>query len=501
MSNEAAAIGTADRRPVHALIVGAGLSGLGAAIRLKQHGFDDFVVVERGSDVGGTWRVNSYPGAGCDVPSQLYSYSFALNPEWSHSFSPQPEIYAYLRKVADDNGIRDRLLFDSAMTGARWNTETSRWDVDTANGNFSAQFLISGAGVLAEPSLPDIKGISTFEGKIFHSSRWDHSAELAGKRVAVIGTGSSSVQIVPSIAPEVERLDVYQRTATWVMPHLGRRYTGLERVLFKRVPGFQRFVRGLIYANREIFVVFQVKYPKLAVLLEIVGRVKMFLEIRDPEKRRKVVPTHRLGCKRMLVSNKFYRALDRKNVDLVTDGISEIRANSIVTEDGTEREVDAIVLATGFHVADSPTFNLYTGADGRTMAECAEEEGPKVYKGTTATNFPNLFMMLGANSGLNYTSLIYIIESQLNYVLSALTRMRELNLGTFEVKLAALDDYNAVIKKNMATTVWATGGCQSWFLDKAGNNSALWPDFSFRFRNQTREFDLTAYETTPAVAR
>ncbi|MFD6451013.1 flavin-containing monooxygenase, partial [Nocardia sp. NPDC060220] len=351
-------------------------------------------------------------------------------------------------------------------------------------------------GVLAEPNLPDIKGISSFEGEIFHSARWNHDATLAGKKVAVIGTGSSAVQIVPSIAPEVEHLDVYQRTATWVMPQISRPYLGLERFAFKRVPGLQRFIRALIYITRELFVITQVKYPWTGIVLETVGRFKMRFEIRDPELRRKVLPQHRIGCKRMLVSNKFYGALDRDNVDVVTDGIAEVRSGSIVSEDGTEREVDAIVLATGFHVADSPTFNLYTGRDGRTVSEAADAEGYQMYKGTTVANFPNIFFMLGANSGLNYTSLIYIIESQINYIVDAITTMEQRNLQSFEVRLDAQIEYNEQLQPKMARTVWVNGGCTSWFLDKHGNNSALWPDFSFKYRRMVRTFDIDAYDTT-----
>ncbi|MFI8973914.1 flavin-containing monooxygenase [Nocardia asteroides] len=487
---------TAPRRHVRVLIIGSGLSGLGTAIRLSQQGVTDYVVVERGADVGGTWRDNTYPGAGCDVPSQLYSYSFALNPNWSRSFSPQAEIEQYLREVADRYGVRDKHVFGCAMTAARWNDTDGHWEVDTTKAAYTADFVVSAAGVLAEPNLPDIKGISSFEGEIFHSARWNHDASLAGKKVAVIGTGSSAVQIVPSIAPEVEHLDVYQRTATWVMPQLARPYLWPERFAFRHIPGLQRLARGFIYLARELFVITQVKYPRTGLLLEAVGRAKMRWEIRDPQLRRKVLPEHRVGCKRMLVSNKFYPALDRDNVDLVTDGIAEVRANSIVTEDGTEREVDAIVLATGFHVADSPTFNLYTGRDGRTVSEAADAEGYQMYKGTTVANFPNMFFMLGANSGLNYTSLIYIIESQINYVVDAIATMQARNLRSFEVKVDVQRAYNRALEPKMARTVWVTGGCTSWFLDKHGNNSALWPDYSFKYRRLVRRFDIEAYDTT-----
>ncbi|MFF0541411.1 flavin-containing monooxygenase [Nocardia thailandica] len=487
-------------RHTQILIIGSGLSGVGTAVRLTQEGITDFLVLERSDDVGGTWRYNTYPGAGCDVPSHLYSYSFALNPDWSRSFSPQAEIHRYIRGVAERYGVLDKHLFGTEMTAARWDESAGQWEVQTTKGAFTAEIVVSAAGVLAEPRLPDIKGISEFEGEIFHSARWNHDSDLTGKRVAVIGTGASAVQIVPSIAGRVARLDVYQRTATWVMPHFLRPYFAVERLAFKHIPGLQRLIRGLIYANRELLVVTQAKYPRTAVALEIIARVKLWLEVRDRELRRKLTPTHRAGCKRLLTSNRYLPALTRDNVELVTDGIAEVRAHSIVTEDGTEREVDAIVLATGFHVADSPTYNLFAGRDGRTLAEVADKVGYRTYKGTTVNNFPNLFLMLGANSGLNYTSLIYVIESQINYLIKAIDTMRERGLRSVEVREDALETYNADVRDKMSRSVWVTGGCDSWFLDQQGNNSALWPDFSFRYRNKLREFDIDAYETTARTA-
>ncbi|WP_431971961.1 flavin-containing monooxygenase [Nocardia sp. bgisy134] len=488
------------RRHARVVIIGSGLSGLGTAVRLSQEGYTDFLVLERGEDVGGTWRVNTYPGAGCDVPSQLYSYSFALNPEWSRSFSPQPEIQRYIQGIADRYGVRDKHIFDCAMTAARWNDADSRWEIDTTRGAFTADIVVSAAGVLAEPKLPDIKGIHTFEGEIFHSAQWDHDADLAGKRVAVIGTGASAVQVVPSIAPEVAHLDVYQRSAAWVFPHLTRTYLAPERFAFKHVPGLQRLIRGLIYANRELFVITQAKYPATARLLEVIARVKLWWEVRDPALRKRLTPTFRAGCKRLLVSNKFYPALTRDNVDLVTDGIEEIRGRSIVSNDGTEREVDAIVLCTGFHVADSPTYSMFTGRDGRTLFEEFETDGLQAYKGTTVAGFPNAFTMLGANSGLNYTSLIYVIESQIAYVIDALATMDKQGLRTFEVRQDVQDEYNRAVQRKMARGVWLTGGCTSWFLDRHGNNPVLWPDFSFRLRQLLRKFDVENYETTDRVA-
>ncbi|QLY32828.1 flavin-containing monooxygenase [Nocardia huaxiensis] len=494
------AVGNRPARHSHIVIVGSGFSGLGMAIRLTQQGQRDFVVLERGNDVGGTWRDNTYPGAACDVPSHLYSYSFALNPNWSRSFSKQPEIQSYIQGVADKYGVRDKHIFGCDMTGARWNAERSVWEIDTNQGPFTADYLISAVGALCEPNLPDIKGINTFEGEIFHSARWDHDSDLSGKRVAVIGTGASAIQIVPAIAKQVAHLDVYQRTAPWLLPRADRPYLGVEKFAFKNIPGFQALSRAAIYAARETQVVGLAKFPPAMLALEAVARAKLFAEIRDPELRRKVTPNFRIGCKRMLISNEYYPALDRENVDVVTDGIKEITANSVITKDGVERPVDAIVVATGFHVTDSPAFETIAGRDGRTLAEVFDESGQQGYKGSAIHNYPNMFFLLGPNVGLGHTSMVYMIESQINYIADAIDQIEAKGLKTVEVRKDVQDEFNTELQKKLQGTVWSTGGCASWYLDKHGNNTTLWPDFTFRFRSLLEKFDVAAYDTTTAVA-
>ncbi|MGF6883343.1 cation diffusion facilitator CzcD-associated flavoprotein CzcO [Nocardia sp. GAS34] len=488
-------VGDPDVRHVHILIVGSGFSGLGMAIRLSQQGVRDYVVLERGGDVGGTWRDNTYPGAACDVPSQLYSYSFALNPDWSRSFSRQPEIQQYIQGVADRYGVRDKHIFDCEVLGAQWSQARARWDVQTSQGEFTADIVISAVGALCEPNLPDIKGINEFQGQIFHSARWDHEADLSGKRVAVIGTGASAIQIVPSIAPKVAQLDLYQRTAPWLLPRMDRPYTLPERLAFKYVPGVQRLSRAAIYAARETQVVGLAKFPPAMLALETVARAKLRLEVPDPQLREKVTPNFRIGCKRMLISNEYYPALGRDNVDVVTEGIREIRAGSIVTADGTEREVDAIVVATGFHVTDSPAFETISGRDGRTLAEVFDESGQQGYKGTSIANYPNMFFLLGPNVGLGHTSMVYMIESQIAYVADAIATIDRLGLSTVEVRKDVQDTFNRELQGKLVGSVWSTGGCASWYLDKHGNNTTLWPDFTFRFRRMLEKFDMSAYET------
>ncbi|WP_433601569.1 flavin-containing monooxygenase [Nocardia sp. CA-135953] len=483
-------------RHVKTIIIGSGFAGLGLAIRLSKQGRNDYLVLERGGDVGGTWRDNTYPGAACDVPSHLYSYSFALNPNWSRSFSEQGEIQQYIQGVAREYNVLDKHLFNCDVTAARWNNATNLWHIESTKGSFTADTVVSAVGALCEPALPDIKGINGFEGEIFHSARWNHDADLTGKRVAIIGTGASAIQIVPSIAPQVAHLDVYQRTAPWLLPRMDRPYTLPERLAFRHIPGFQRLSRAAIYAARETQVVGLAKVPALMQAFELIAKAKLQLEIRDPELRKKVTPNFRIGCKRMLISNDYYPALSRPNVDVVTDGITEVRANSIVTNDGTERETDALIVATGFHVTDSPTYNAISGKDGRTLAEVFDEVGQQGYKGSAVANFPNMFFLLGPNVGLGHTSMVYMIESQINYIADALATVDRLGLRTVEVKRAVQDTYNKNLQGKLVKSVWSTGGCASWYLDKHGNNTTLWPDFTFEFRRITKNFDVAAYETT-----
>ncbi|MBV8235516.1 MAG: NAD(P)/FAD-dependent oxidoreductase, partial [Acidimicrobiia bacterium] len=325
-------------------IVGAGFAGLGAAIRLRQEGIEDFVVFEKSSDVGGTWWDNSYPGCQCDVPSHLYSFSFALNPDWSNTYSPQPEIWAYLRRTAESFGVLPHIRLDTVVTDARWNEGTGTWCLDTSGGEHTADVLIGANGALSEPATPDIPGLDRFAGPAFHSARWDQTRSLTGKRVAVVGTGASAIQIVPSIQPDVAQLHVFQRTPPWVLPHSGRPISGVERRLYGRVPAAQRFVRGLVYWSRELVAYGMTRNPRM---LEPVRRVAirhLHEQVKDPALRAKVTPGYTPGCKRLLPSNDYYPALGKENVEVVTDAITEVREHSVVTADGAEREIDVLVL-------------------------------------------------------------------------------------------------------------------------------------------------------------
>ena len=417
------------------LVVGAGFAGLAMAVRLKQAGIDDFVILERGDDVGGTWRDNTYPGAACDVPSHLYSFSFAPNPRWTRAFSPQWEILDYLRDVARRYGIVPHLRLGTGAAALRWDDGERHWVVDVerqaeagsddagGNGGYTADVVVGAMGALSEPSLPDIPGIETFAGTLFHSAGWDHTHDLAGERVAVIGTGASAIQFVPEIQPAVAHLDVYQRTPPWIVPRRDRALRPLERRLFRAVPAVQQAIRAGIYWVRELLA-FGFTHPQRMVPIQRLAAAHLARQVRDPDLRTRLTPDYTIGCKRILISNDWYPALQQPNVELVSDGIAEVRPHSVVTADGSERPTDTIICGTGFHVTDFPAGRRIHGPGGATLSDVWQARGSmEAYLGTTVAGFPNLFLLVGPNTGLGHTSMVFMIESQVAYVVDALAHM------------------------------------------------------------------------------
>jgi len=467
------------------LIIGAGFSGLGAAIRLTTAGHRDLVVLERAGDVGGTWRDNVYPGCRCDVPSNLYSYSFEAKADWSETFPSQPELWDYLLGIVRKYHLGSYLRFGHEVTSVRWDgayADGGRWLVTTSQATFAARYLIAALGALAEPSLPDIPGIGAFQGTIMHSARWDQSWQATGRRVAVVGTGASAIQIVPSIQPRAGHLTVFQRTAPFVMPHTNRPVRSWARALYRSLPQTQRAARLAIYWGRELLCLGFTRYPKILKRAEAVWRRHLESSITDPVLRAQLTPTYDLGCKRILPSNDFYPAVAQPNVSLVTEKIIELRPAAVVTADGTEHPVDTVIFATGFHVTDNPMFGHITGSDGRTLAEAFGQ----TYLGTVVPGFPNYFQLTGANTGLGHSSMLLMLESQLTYMADGIAKTHAAGYR-FEVRPEVAASYNAELQRKLPNTVWGSG-CSSWYLDAEGRNLTLWPGFTFDFRRRTRTF-------------
>jgi cation diffusion facilitator CzcD-associated flavoprotein CzcO len=474
-----------------AIVVGAGFAGLGASIRLHQAGVEH-VILERAADVGGTWRDNTYPGCRCDVPSHLYSFSFAPNPDWTETYSPQPEIQAYLQRTAQQFGVVERIRFDHAVRDASWDLDEARWRVDTNQGELTCDVLVLGNGPLAEPALPDVPGLDTFDGDVFHSARWPHDADLTGRRVAVIGTGASAIQFVPRIQPEVEHLTVFQRTPPWVLPHRNRVITDRERFLYRRVPALQRFVRGFVYWSRELTARGMLRNE--VGLIEKLGRKHLEEQVADPELRARLAPTYRPGCKRLLPSNDWYPALQQPNVELVTEKILEIRPGAVVTADGAVHEVDTLILGTGFRVLDNPMFEHVRDGQGRSLVDRWTGTGAQAYLGSTIPGFPNLFVLAGPNTGIGHTSLLVMIEAQLDYVLGAIAHLEATGARSLDLRPTAMRRWSEEVQRKAGPSVWNSGGCASWYLDAEGRNGSIWPDYTYKFVRRTKRFDAESYE-------
>jgi cation diffusion facilitator CzcD-associated flavoprotein CzcO len=481
-----------------ALVVGAGLSGIAAAIALRREGGRDVVVLEKAGAMGGTWRDNTYPGCACDVPSALYSYSFAPNPEWTRAFAGQAEIREYLERVAADHGIRPLVRLGVELERAQWSAEERRWRLETSAGPMTARIVIAASGPWHEPRIPRLPGLAAFPGEAFHSARWNHEYDLTGRRVAVIGSGASAVQFVPKIASGVARLHLFQRTAQWVLPKPDHFVPPAERWVMRTFPTAQRALRAAEYAAYEALGL-GFRHPWLLEQLQRLGHRHLRRTVRDPALRAKLTPQYTLGCKRILMSNSYYRSLTAPNVAVHATGVREVRGRAVIGDDGSAAEVDAIVFGTGFRILDMPIAERTFDAQGRSLAALWAGT-PRAYLGTTVSGYPNFFLLLGPSLGTGHSSAFSILEAQLAYVMQAVGALRRGERAVLDVKPEALAAYVAEVQAALPRTVYNAGGCSSYYLDENGINSFSWPWSTTAMKRRLARFDVGAYRSEPAGA-
>ncbi|WP_415056914.1 flavin-containing monooxygenase [Halopseudomonas sp.] len=479
--------------PLSVLIVGAGFGGIGLGIRLDKAGISDFLILEKADDVGGTWRDNSYPGAACDVPSHLYSFSFEPRAEWSTRYSQQPEIHDYIRHCAKKYHLTPRIQLNTEISRAEFDEPTGLWQVTTTDGReYCARSLVMACGQLNRPIYPSIQGLDSFAGESFHSARWRHDIDLQGKNVAVIGTGASAIQFVPQIAPKVQKLMLFQRSAAYVIAKEDKQYGAREQALLRRFPLLQKLSRGGHYVAHEMRALAFISFPSLMKAME--GQFRKHLEkgVTDPKKRAQLVPDYPMGCKRMLISNDFFPAVDRENVELITTGIETITSEGVKTIDGEEHQVDVLIFGTGFAATDFLAPMTIKGRDGLDLND-AWRSGAEAYKGISVSGFPNLFVLYGPNTNLGHNSIIYMLESQFNYVVSCLQTLAKRGLRYIDVKPDVQSAFNARIQDAISTTIWSRG-CNSWYQTAEGKQTNNWPGYTFSYRRLTRTPELADYD-------
>jgi cation diffusion facilitator CzcD-associated flavoprotein CzcO/acetyl esterase/lipase len=485
-------------RPPTVAIIGAGFGGIGLGIRLKKLGIDSFTILEKGDRIGGVWRDNTYPGATCDVPSHLYSFSFEPNPDWTRRYSPQEEILGYLERCVARYGLQPHLRFGTEVAHADFDEERGKWRVATSAGEeIEVDVLVSACGQLSRPALTRIAGSDRFEGAIFHSARWDHDVDLSGKRVAVVGTGASTIQIVPAIAGEAERLDVYQRSPHYVLPKKDRPYREWERLVCRWFPPLrwlQRFQQWLVF---EVFVSAFNQFKPLGKLGIRMFERNLEEQVSDPELRRALTPDDVIGCKRVLISGDYYSTLERPDVELVTQGVQELTPRGVVAEGGSERPADVVVLSTGFETQEFLAPMELRGLGGLDLNE-AWRQGANAYLGMTVAGFPNLFIMYGPNTNLGSGSIIYQLESQMNYIVDAIRALSH-NGGWLSVRPEVQQEFDREMQDRLSTSVWQTG-CNNWYVDENGRNTNNWPGFTLEYRRRTRRLELADYEVNGTVA-
>ena len=482
---------------VEIAIVGAGFAGIGMASALRRAGRDDFVVLERAASVGGTWRDNTYPGVACDVPSHLYGFAAHPNPSWSGTYAKGAEIHAYLEDVVDAEGLRDRLRLRTAMRGARWDADREVWRIETPQGVVVADVLVLACGRLTEPTIPRIAGLEAFPGPLFHSARWDHSAELAGARVGVVGTGASAVQIVPELARTASHVTLFQRTPAWIVPRGGDAYSDVDRARFVADPASLEALRADLYAEGEARFASRSGDSAAAAEAEAVALAHLERQVADPALRAALTPDYAFGCKRVVLSDEFYPAVASDAVSLVTAALAAVEGSTLVGSDGSRHEVDALVLATGFASTRQPYAELVAGEGGRTLAE-HWSGGMTAFASTVVAGFPNVFVLNGPNASLGHSSSVLMIEEQAAYV----ARVLEGRSGrVLRVDPGAERAYTDEIAQAAASTRWMTGGCRNWYVDeRSGRLTLLWPGTVDAFRARLARADGSEFLPSPGNA-
>ncbi len=479
-------------------IIGAGLSGLGMAIALRQSGREDFVVLERAGELGGTWRDNTYPGCACDIPSVLYSYRGEPNPDWPRAFAFQPEIRAYMQRVAEGHDVERFMRFHHDVLCATFDKQSDQWEIDTTGGSYVAGTVIIGAGTLADPVIPELPGLGSFAGTVFHSARWDHEQPLEGRRVAVVGNGASAIQFVPEIQPRVAQLAVFQRTPTWVLPRENLRVGARWRRRLARHPWLGVLARGGAFRLQEL-THFSFTHPLLARVGELQGRRQLARQVPDPALRASLTPRFRLGCKRVLFSNRWYPAITAENAEVVTAGIREVVPDGILDSDGRHHAADTIIFGTGFRATDPPIATRIRGRDGARLSD-TWQGSPRAHLGIGVAGYPNLFFLLGPNTTLGHNSVLVMIEAQIAYLQRLLDHRDRLGAATVEPTAEAQARSVAEVDAGTAGSVWNAGGCRSWYLDVNGRNSALWPGSVRAYERRLAELRPEEYVWRPSRA-
>jgi cation diffusion facilitator CzcD-associated flavoprotein CzcO len=475
------------------LIVGSGFAGLGLGSKLRRSGRSDFVILERAGDVGGTWRDNHYPGIACDVPSHLYSFSWILNPEWSRIFSPGGEIWSYLRKCAHDEGLLPHIRFHTEMLEARWDAARKRWRVDTSKGAYEASILVTATGHLSDGFRPDVEGASSFSGPIFHSADWDHSVNSEGKRIALVGSGASAIQIAPEMQKIASELVVFQRSAPYVIPRPDRAFTKAERQLFRRDPSAMEAMRSEIFWSGEYNFAQRRGIPRYLAEGKAMALEHLAKQVLDPEMRAKLTPNYEIGCKRVLISDTWYPAVSAPNVKLETSALRRVEGTMVYGASGTGYEVDALVFATGFETVRPPFARRVYGVEGVSL-DSHWDRGMQAYDAIAVHGFPNLFIMNGPNTGLGHNSVVYIIEAQIDYLLGMLDYRDAQGGHVLEARSEAEDAYVTRLDAMAEGTLWLAGGCKNWYVDPRSNRLTLvWPDFAFSFRRTNGAFHPEGY--------